>query len=110
MNMLTKQTDNAAISLIRIVRNGQITLPAEVRKTLMVKEGDYLEASLVNGKVVLTLVSVIDRDKTDQNLDEVLSRVKYVGPQPAPSEEEILSNVVDIIHQMRRENAEGGAR
>ena len=110
MNMLTKQADNAAVSLIKVVRNGQITLPAEVRKTLMVKEGDYLEASLVNGKVVLTPVSVFDRDKTDQKLDEILSRVKYTGSQPAPSEEEILSDMVDIIHQMRRENAEGGAR
>jgi AbrB family looped-hinge helix DNA binding protein len=110
MSMLTKQTDNAAICLIKIVRNGQITLPAEVRKTLMVKDGDYLEVSLVNGKLVLTPVSVFNRGKADQRLDEILSRVKYTGPQPAPSEEEILSDVVDIIHQMRRENAEGGAR
>ena len=110
MNMLTKQAENAAVSLIKVVRNGQITLPAEVRKTLMVKEGDYLEASLVNGKVVLTPFSVSDRGKADQKLDEILGRVKYTGSQPAPSEEEILSDVVNIIHRMRRKNAEGGAR
>ena len=110
MNMLTKQADSVPVSLIKVVRNGQITLPAEVRKTLMVKEGDYLEASLVNGKVVLTPVSVFDRDKTDQKLEEILSRVKYTGPQPAPSEDEVLSDVVDIIHRMRSQNAEGGAR
>ena len=32
--------------LVKMTRNGQVTLPAEARKALRLKEGDYLEAEV----------------------------------------------------------------
>lgn len=37
----------------KITRNNQITLPAEIRKALNVKEGDYLEIVIEDGKVII---------------------------------------------------------
>jgi AbrB family looped-hinge helix DNA binding protein len=95
--------------LVKVVRNGQITLPASVRQALKVGEGDYLEAEVIDGKVELRPVAVIDRAQADRRLEEILSRVKYVGPTPEPSEDELLDQVTEIIHEIRRENAEGSA-
>ncbi|MEQ9713928.1 MAG: AbrB/MazE/SpoVT family DNA-binding domain-containing protein [Candidatus Asgardarchaeia archaeon] len=39
--------------ITKITRNNQITLPAEIRKALNVKEGDYLEIVIENGKAII---------------------------------------------------------
>jgi len=44
-------------SVVRIRDKGQVTLPLEVRKQLGLREGDLLEASVRDGKVVLELVA-----------------------------------------------------
>jgi AbrB family looped-hinge helix DNA binding protein len=33
----------ADVGLIKVTRNGQVTLPANVRRRLRVEEGDYME-------------------------------------------------------------------
>jgi AbrB family looped-hinge helix DNA binding protein len=98
------------MSLVKITRNGQITLPASFRQALKVAEGDYLEAELVDGKFELRPVAVIDRAQADRRLEEILSRVKYIGSVPTPSEDELVAEVAEIIQQSRRENDRGGAR
>jgi AbrB family looped-hinge helix DNA binding protein len=110
MSMTTKQADNLALSLIKVTRNGQITLPAEVRKALQVKEGDYFEAELIAGTVQLKPVSVVNRAEADRKLEEILSRVRYIGPEPMPSADELAGEVADIIRKSRRDNEKGSAR
>src|SRR5215217_9693480 len=105
--MPTKQADNTALSLIKVTRNGQITLPAELRKALAVKEGDYVEAELIGGKVQLQPVTVVNRNEADRRLEEILSRVTYTGPEPMPSIDDLAGDISDIIHDMRREHGEG---
>ena len=108
--MATKTKDNKSTSLIKMTRSGQITLPAEVRKVLALKEGDYLEADVIDGKIQLEPLVKINREEAERQLDEILSRVKYTGPEPMPSVDELTGEIADIIHDMRRENAEGGTR
>lgn len=47
--------------MIKVVRNGQITLPKEFRDILGVKEGDILEAELENNHLVLKPKTLIDK-------------------------------------------------
>lgn len=106
---ITRQERAGDMSLVRVKQRAQITLPAEARKALRVKEGDYLEAEVVENGVLLRPVAVIDRAEADRQLGEILSQVKLVGP--APSDDELMETVDDMIHEMRRENhAKGGAR
>ena len=35
--------------------------------------------------------------RADQQLDDILSRVKYVGPEPRPAEDELMDSVVAEI-------------
>ena len=49
------------MTLVRLRERAQITLPQEVRDALRVKQGDYLEAEVVGGGVLLRPVALIVR-------------------------------------------------
>ena len=98
------------MALVRLLRGGQVTLPAEARKALRLSEGDYLDLEVKGGTLTLKPVSVIDRAEADRQLDAILSRVKYVGPEPEPSEEEVMDMVVDEIRAARSKHAKSRTR
>lgn len=50
-------------TLVRITRSGQITIPAAIRHALNLREGDYVEVSLVDDKVVLTPKQLVDKSQ-----------------------------------------------
>lgn len=91
------------------VRGGQVTLPAEARKALKLHEGDYLDL-VTAGAVTLKPVTVIDRAEADRQLGAILSRLKYVGPEPPPSEDELMDMVVEEVRAVRAEHAKGRSR
>jgi len=43
--------------LTKVTRNYQITIPAEIRKKLNIKEGEYLKVELEGDKIVLSKAS-----------------------------------------------------
>jgi len=47
---------------IRIRRNGQVTLPLEIRQQLGLQDGDLLEATVHNGRLVLELAVESNKD------------------------------------------------
>ena len=94
--------------LTKVTRNGQVTLPARVRLALQVKEGDYLEAEVVDGAVRLKPVAVVDRAKAWDDLMTIVNRPKWVGPGPEPSEDELMETIVDEIHALRAEKDDQG--
>ena len=47
------------MSLIKIARNFQVTIPAKVRNDLGLKEGDYLDVSSRNGSVIFSPVTTV---------------------------------------------------
>ena len=42
-------------------------------------------------------------EQSDRQLEQILSRVKYTGPEPMPSIDELTGDVADSIHDMRRD-------
>ncbi len=51
------------MALVKVLRAGPITLPAEARERLEPEEGDYLEAEVVENSLVLKPVAAADRAK-----------------------------------------------
>ena len=47
-------------------------------------------------------------DKAGRQLNQILRRVKYVGPEPPPSEDEIMEIVVEEIRAGRAAKASAG--
>ena len=95
------------MALVRMRRGGQVTLPAEARKALKLNEGDYLDLQVSGGTVTLKPVTDIGRAEAGRQLGDILSRVRYIGPEPAPPEDELMDMVVDEVRATRAKHAKG---
>ena len=49
--------------LTRVTRNGQVTLPAAVRRELRIEEGDYVEVTVEDDVIVLAPKKLIDKSQ-----------------------------------------------
>jgi len=45
-----------SLSIVKVTRKGQITLPKEIRDKLSIREGDYLEITLQGDKIIIKKV------------------------------------------------------
>lgn len=85
------------MSLVRIKRFSQVTLPPDVRKKFNLNEGDYLEAEVVPEGILLKPVTVVERKKAWDRLFEVLDSVeepKSKSRKNAQKEEEEIAEMV----------------
>jgi hypothetical protein len=48
-----------------------------------------------------------NKHQADRQLSEILGRVKYIGPEPTPSEDEIMDMAVAEVRTARAERAKG---
>lgn len=76
------------MALVRLLRGGQVTLPADVRQKLKLAQGDYLEAEVVENGVLLKPVSVVEREKAWDDLMEIINEPKWREPPTMSPEEE----------------------
>jgi len=51
------------IILTKVTRNGQITLPASVRRRANIEEGDYIAVSVDGDRILLTPKRLIDKSQ-----------------------------------------------
>jgi AbrB family looped-hinge helix DNA binding protein len=63
------------MTLVRLRRAAQITLPREVREAARLSEGDYLEAVVTEGGILLKPVTPGHRQPTPAEEEEILSVV-----------------------------------
>jgi bifunctional DNA-binding transcriptional regulator/antitoxin component of YhaV-PrlF toxin-antitoxin module len=91
------------MTLMRMRRAAQLTLPAEIRRALKVKDGDYLQAEVVKGGVLLTPVAMVERKRAWKSIKKIVSQVHDRHPtgNVKADEEEIAREV----KRMRREHA-----
>ncbi len=85
------------MTLMRVHRAAQLTLPADVRQALNVQEGDYLEAQVVNGGVLLKPVSVVERKRAWRRIENTVVNVRDTGANPDADnriEEEAIADEV----------------
>jgi len=94
------------MSLMRVRAAAQLTLPADVRKALKIKEGDYLEAKIIDEGVLLKPVSVVARThrrrEAWKRIEEVTSRVKDRKPGMHKSVQKEEEWIADQVVKSRR--------
>ncbi|MGH6898264.1 MAG: AbrB/MazE/SpoVT family DNA-binding domain-containing protein [Geminicoccaceae bacterium] len=95
--------EEKALALVRVLRGGQVTLPAAVRQKLKLAQGDYLEAEVVDNGVLLKPVSDVEQEKAWQRVVEAPKSVRYIGPEPRPSPEEEEEWLAEQIKAARLE-------
>lgn len=88
--------------LVKVKDKHQITIPAEVRKKLGVKIGDYLLLEEQGDAIVLKPAEVIERGKKEawERLRVILERVHArIGDVP---EDQVERDVLEAIQAMRK--------
>ena len=105
--------EDNTMALMRVRALSQLTLPADVRKALNVKEGDYLEAEIVEQGVLLKPVSVVARNRRRhqawKRIQDIASRVVDLKPNLkediTAEEERIAAEVTKMRRKQRRKHA-----
>ena len=84
--------------VIKVIRNGQITLPKEFREALSIDEGQILEAELEGSRIILKPLAFVERgpalsSKGKRKVKEALEAYKK-------GEAKAFDNVNDLIKDL----------
>ncbi len=92
---------------VKITEHGQITLPADFREKLDIKEGDYLEAELDGKTIMLKPKLVMDRDDAVKALHQIMSDVQSRNKDidPGTLEKEITEAIREVREQKLHEKS-----
>jgi len=85
------------MTLVRFRRSSQITLPAEVKDKLKLKEGDYLEVEVVEGGALLKPVS----SRVGTNWQEFAERVKPTSEQAEKPLDQQEAEIAEEVEAFR---------
>lgn len=96
----TKTVKGVALPFIKLIRHGQVTLPAKFRKSLNLKDGDYLEAELLEDRIVLKPTVVMGRQEAIKGLHQLMDEIQAQNEDY--SDEEVMENVMEAIKHVRR--------
>jgi AbrB family looped-hinge helix DNA binding protein len=86
----------------------QVTLPAEVRRALNVKEGDYLAAEVVDEGVLLRPVAVVERERAWEGILNAVSQVRDLGARPGEDNRAEEEKIAAAVKRHRRAKAKRG--
>jgi AbrB family looped-hinge helix DNA binding protein len=92
------------MALMRVRRMAQLTLPAEVRRALNVQEGDYLQAEVVAGGVLLKPVAVVERKRAWQRIEKAAGRVRRNEPLAIEDNEAEEEAIAADVKAMRKKH------
>jgi len=76
--------------ILKITRNGVVTLPVQFRKVLGLRQGDFVNAEIHDGRIILKPAKIIDSEdawfytkkwqKGEAKVDKEIASGKLVGP------------------------------
>ena len=99
------------MALVRMLRGGQVTLPAEARKALNTFRRRLSRPRSVRWRRNPQAgYGRRPRRKPIGSSTRILSRVKYIGPEPAPTEDEIMDLAADEVRAVRAKHASSRPR
>lgn len=86
--------------LIKMIRHGQVTLPAKFRDALQLKEGDYLEAVMQGNGIMLKPAVILDRNQAIKGLHQLMAEVQ--ARNEGYTQEEVERDVAQAIRAVRK--------
>jgi len=90
---------------IKVLRNGQLTLPAQFRETLELKQGDLLNAELKEDEIVLKPVTTVERkrikEKAKKRFFELVDKNWEKNKDIDPKKVERIVN--EAVEEVRKE-------
>ncbi|HQU32645.1 MAG: AbrB/MazE/SpoVT family DNA-binding domain-containing protein [Planctomycetia bacterium] len=93
------------MSLLKLRKFAQITLPADLRKKFNLTEGDFLEAEAVEKGILLKPVTVVEREKTWNQLFETMKKVKDRKSKQKQGVKEQEEEIAKMVKNFRKQHA-----
>lgn len=93
------------MTVLKLRKSAQLTLPAEIREALKVGEGDYLEAELVEGGVMLRPVSIVRREGAWERIRAAMATVRPTPEQAGKSQEQLEAEIQAVVDEVRQDYA-----
>jgi AbrB family looped-hinge helix DNA binding protein len=92
------------ISLVKVSRKGQMTIPQELRENLDIEPGDYVALRPLLGGILLSKATVTPHVQAEDVLRHLVVRMGQAAEQLEIHEEEDLDAIVDEVQrQIHRE-------
>ncbi len=88
-------------NLIKVTRNGQVTLPASARRQLRVEEGDYMEVRVTEDSIILTPKTLIDKSQAYFWTPEWQAAEREASADIAEGRVQEFDNVDDLVANLR---------
>ena len=90
------------MALLRILRAGQVTLPADLRKQFNLTENDYVEAQAIKEGILLKPMVVVEREKTWEKVMAATQKVKDKKPDPKQTPQEQEEEIAQWVKDFRK--------
>ncbi len=87
------------ISLVKVTRKGQMTIPQELRKRLQIEPGDYVALRPLLGGILLSKATVTAQVGADEVLRHLVVRLGQAAEQQEIQEEKDLDVIIDEIQR-----------
>jgi AbrB family looped-hinge helix DNA binding protein len=82
------------MSLVKVKRFAQLTIPFDIRQKANIGEGDYVEMKYKDNKIVITPKRIIDKSPDwEKRFDEAISVVRKRAKKSGITEEKIAEAV-----------------
>jgi len=90
--------------LVKVVRNGQVTIPKEIREKLGIKEGDFLEVEPADQGVFFKPKKLVDKGDAMKVLSRAFERLQASASNKVKDmdEGELTAIIEEAIQAVRR--------
>lgn len=83
--------------LVKVIRNGQITIPKGIRESLSIQDGDVLEIETSNSGFFIKPKIVIDKDEAAQKFFKQVAQMREKAEKFDPHEvDEIIAEAMEF--------------
>lgn len=89
--------------LVTVKPKFQVTIPAKLRRSIDLHEGDIMEASILGGGILLRPMKVVDRDAAAARTAARFAAITPSSEDVNRSEDAVMEDTIAEIAQSRRE-------
>ncbi len=87
--------------LVTVQPKFQVTIPARLRRRIDLREGDLMEASVVDDGILLRPKAVVDRAAAADRIAAILTNIEPAPEDIGRSEQEIMDDTIATIAAIR---------
>jgi AbrB family looped-hinge helix DNA binding protein len=89
------------MSLVKVKRFAQVTIPADIRRQAHITQGDFVEMSYETGHIIITPQRISDKTLDwSRKFDEVLGSVRKSAKRAGITEKTINDAVTTARHRL----------